>query len=143
MILEKIQFDYNSAKIKTESMPIVEAVAATLKGHPEFTLVEIQGHADERGDDTYNLNLTQERVNSVVKALVERGVDKSRLRAKGFGEYCALDTPEGMATLHNETAWEKNRRVEFKILKTKDGPTGVELGCKNATSKGVKSLPVP
>ncbi len=143
VILEKIQFDYNSAKIKTESMPIVEAVAATLKGHPEFTLVEIQGHADERGDDTYNLNLTQERVNSVVKALVERGVDKSRLRAKGFGEYCALDTPEGMATLHNETAWEKNRRVEFKILKTKDGPTGVELGCKNATSKGVKSLPVP
>jgi len=143
VILEKIQFDYNSAKIKNESMPIVDAVASTLKGHPEFTLVEVQGHADERGNDDYNLKLTQERVQSVVTALIQKGVDKSRVRAKGFGEYCALDTPEGAATQHNEAAWEKNRRVEFKIVKTKDGPTGVELGCKNAASKGVKSDPVP
>jgi OOP family OmpA-OmpF porin len=143
VILEKIQFDYNSAKIKSESMPIIDAVAATLKGHPEFTLVEVQGHADERGNDDYNLKLTQERVNSVMNAMIAKGIDKSRLRAKGFGEYCALDTPEGAATLHTEEAWEKNRRVEFKIVKTKDGPTGVELGCKNASSKGVKSDPVP
>lgn len=143
VILEKIQFDYNSAAIKKESLPIVDAVASTLKGHPEFTLVEVQGHADERGNDDYNLKLTQERVQSVVNALVQRGVDKSRVRAKGFGEYCALDNPDGTATQHNEAAWEKNRRVEFKIVKTKDGPTGVELGCKNAASKGVKSDPVP
>ena len=143
VILDKIQFDYNSAKIKTESMPIVDAVGSTLKGHPEFTLVEIQGHADERGNDDYNLKLTQERVNSVMVALQQRGVGKDRLRAKGFGEYCALDTPEGASTQHNEAAWEKNRRVEFKIVKTKDGPTGVELGCKNAAGKGVKSDPVP
>ncbi len=143
VILEKIQFDYNSAAIKKESLPIVDAVAATLKGHPEFTLVEIQGHADERGNDNYNLKLTQDRVNSVMKALQERGVGKDRMRAMGFGEYCALDTPEGVATIHNEAQWEKNRRVEFKIVKTKDGPTGVVLGCKNAEQKGVKSPPVP
>ncbi|GAC1354365.1 MAG: hypothetical protein NVSMB47_07650 [Polyangiales bacterium] len=136
VILEKIQFDYNKATIKPESMPIVEQVAATLKAHSEFTLLEIQGHADERGDDGYNLKLTDERVHSVEKALIERGVEKSRLRYKGFGEYCPLD--QG----HNETAWEKNRRVEFKIVKTKDGPTGVELGCPNAASHGVKSDPL-
>ena len=44
---------------------------------------------------------------------------------------------------HNEEAWEKNRRVEFKIVKTKDGPTGVELGCANAAAHGVRALPVP
>ena len=137
VILEKIQFDYNSAKIKAESMPIIEQVAGTLKAHPEFLLVEIQGHADERGDDLYNLKLTQERVDSVVKALIARGVDKSRVRSKGFGEFCPID--EG----HNETAWEKNRRVEFKIVKTKDGPTGVELGCANAAKHNVKSDPIP
>ncbi|GAC1351453.1 MAG: hypothetical protein NVSMB1_04640 [Polyangiales bacterium] len=137
IILEKVEFDYNSAKIKEKSLPIVDAVAATLKGHPEFTLVEVQGHADERGDDNYNLHLTQDRVNSVMNALSQRGVEQKRTRAKGFGEYCPID--EG----HNETAWEKNRRVEFKIVKTKDGPTGVELGCKNAASHGVKSDPVP
>jgi OOP family OmpA-OmpF porin len=137
VILEKIQFDYNSAKIKNESMPIIDQVAATLKAHPEFTLLEVQGHADERGDDAYNLKLTQDRVNSVMTALTQKGVEKSRLRAKGYGEYCPIDEQ------HNEVAWEKNRRVEFKIIKTKDGPTGAVLGCPNALSKGVKPDPVP
>jgi hypothetical protein len=70
-------------------------------------------------------------------ALIQRGVDKSRLRSKGYGEFCPEDPG------HNEVAWEKNRRVEFKIVKTKDGPTGVELGCANATSHGVSPEPVP
>ena len=73
----------------------------------------------------------------VVGYLVARHVDKSRLRAKGYGEYCPEDPG------HNEEAWEKNRRVEFKIVKTKDGPTNVELGCQNASIKGVKPDPVP
>jgi hypothetical protein len=73
----------------------------------------------------------------VRNALVEKGVEKSRVRSKGFGEYCPIDPG------HNETAWEKNRRVEFKIVKTKDGPTGAQLGCDNAASHGVKPDPIP
>jgi hypothetical protein len=75
-------------------------------------------------------------VNSVVRALVSRGIDHTRLRSKGYGEYCPLD--QG----HNEKAWEQNRRVEFKILKTVDGPTGVELGCPNAVQHFVNPDPV-
>jgi hypothetical protein len=66
-----------------------------------------------------------------------RGVDKSHVRSKGYGEYCPADPS------HNEAAWEQNRRVEFKIVKTKEGPTGVELGCPNAVSHGVSPDPVP
>jgi len=76
-------------------------------------------------------------VNSVMAALVQRGVAKDHLRSKGYGEYCPEDPG------HNAAAWETNRRVEFKIVKTKDGPTGVELGCANAVSHGVKPEPVP
>jgi outer membrane protein OmpA-like peptidoglycan-associated protein len=137
IILEKIQFAYNSAEILPESDKILDAVETTLEHHPEFTLLEVAGHADERGPDQYNLKLTQDRVNSVVRALVDRGLDKSRLRSKGYGEYCPID--EG----HNDAAWEKNRRVEFKIVKTADGPTGVDLGCANATQHGVAPDPVP
>jgi len=72
-----------------------------------------------------------------VRALVARGVEKSRLRSKGYGEYCPLDPA------HNEDAWEKNRRVEFKIAKTKDGPTGVSLGCPTAAVRGVTPEPIP
>ena len=137
IILDKIQFAYNSAEILPASNKILDAVATTFNHHPEFTLVVVAGHADERGNDQYNLHLTQDRVNSVVRALIARGIEKSRLRSKGYGEFCPLDPG------HNEKAWEQNRRVEFKIVKTKDGPTGVELGCSTATSHGVSPDPVP
>jgi len=137
IILEKIKFRTNSAEILPESNKILDAVATTLTHHPEFALVEVAGHADERAGDAYNLRLTQDRVNSVVRALISRNVDRSRLRSKGYGEFCPEDTG------HNEAAWEKNRRVEFKIVKTKDGPTGVELGCPNASSHGTNPDPVP
>jgi outer membrane protein OmpA-like peptidoglycan-associated protein len=119
-----------------QSNEILDAVATTLIHHPEFTLIEVAGHADERASDAYNLKLTQDRVNSVVAALATRGVPRNTIRAKGYGEYC----PEDPA--HNEQAYETNRRVEFKIVKTKEGPTGVELGCANASAHGVKPDPV-
>jgi OmpA-OmpF porin, OOP family len=137
LILKKIKFKTGSAEILPESNEILDAVAATITHHPEFTLIEVAGHADERATDAYNLRLTQDRVNSVMAALVARKVDKSKLRAKGYGEYCPEDPG------HNEEAWEKNRRVEFKIVKTKDGPTNVELGCQAAAIKGVKPDPIP
>jgi OmpA-OmpF porin, OOP family len=137
MILKKIKFRVNSAEILPESNEILDAVATTVVHHPEFTLIEVAGHADERATDEYNLRLTQDRVNSVMAALIARKVNRSVLRAKGYGEYCPEDPG------HNEEAWEKNRRVEFKIVKTKEGPTGVELGCQNAAIKGVKPDPVP
>ena len=56
---------------------------------------------------------------------------------RGYGDYCPLDPAK------NEAAYEKNRRVEFKIVKTNTGPTGVELGCDAASKKGVKPDPVP
>jgi outer membrane protein OmpA-like peptidoglycan-associated protein len=135
LILEKIKFKTGSAEILPASFEILDMVSTTLKHHPEFTLVEIAGHADERSSDEYNLRLTQDRVNSVLRAVVARGVAESRLRSKGYGEYCPEDPG------HNEAAWEKNRRVEFKIVKKDGEPTGVELGCPNALKHGVASDP--
>ncbi|HEY4015352.1 MAG TPA: OmpA family protein [Polyangiaceae bacterium] len=137
IILEKIKFRTDSAEILPESNRILDAVATTLAHHPEFLLLEIAGHADERASDEHNLKLTQDRVNSVMRALIARGIEQSRLRSKGYGEFCPDDPG------HTPAAWEKNRRVEFKIIKTKDGPTGVELGCDNASKHGVDPDPIP
>jgi len=123
IILEKIYFATDSAEILSKSFPIVDAVAATLVGNPQIVLIEIQGHADERGADDYNIRLTSDRAASVRQALIQRGVDDQRIRSAGYGERCAVD-PE-----HNAVAWEKNRRVEFKIIRTDQGPTGVEVAC--------------
>ncbi|MGB0678949.1 MAG: OmpA family protein [Polyangiales bacterium] len=123
LILEKIYFETDSSRIQQRSNPILNAVAATLNGNPHIELIEVQGHADERGKDSYNLRLTKSRAASVVQALTDRGVDPSRLRSAGYGEVCPVDPA------HNKAAWEKNRRVEFKIIRTETGPTGVEVAC--------------
>src|SRR5690606_14060681 len=91
IILEKIYFATDSAEILRRSYPIIDAVAATLAGNPQITLIEVQGHADERGQDEYNLSLTRDRAASVVEALVQRGVARDRLRSAGYGETCPVN----------------------------------------------------
>jgi outer membrane protein OmpA-like peptidoglycan-associated protein len=110
-ILDMVYFEYDKAIIKKESYPILDAVAATLQGNPSINLIEIQGHTDERGDDAYNLDLSDRRAHSVREYLIGKGVDEKRLTAQGYGETQPLDRN------HNEAAWAKNRRVAFLILK--------------------------
>ncbi len=145
-ILQAINFETNSARIRPDSVPIVEAVARTLVGNPQIELVEVQGHADERGNDEHNLRLTQDRAASVVQALVDRGVDRGRLHSAGFGELCRAGYPAqpgqpelnavcqhgGPPWCHSERAWRADRRVVFLILRTSDGPTGVRIACDEA-----------
>ena len=110
-ILDMIYFEYDKAIIKKESYPILDAVAATLQGNPSIALVEIQGHTDERGNDAYNLDLSDRRAKSVREYLIGKGVDEKRLTAQGYGE------TQPLIREHNEKAWAKNRRVAFLILK--------------------------
>jgi OOP family OmpA-OmpF porin len=123
IILEKIYFETDSAVIMERSYPIVDAVATTLINNPQILFIEIQGHADERSSDEYNIRLTTDRAAAVLEALVQRGVARDRMRSGGYGERCPLDPR------HTPEAWEQNRRVEFKIIRTTDGPTGVEVAC--------------
>jgi len=109
--LEPIHFEYNKAIIKRESYYILDAVHASLEGNPDLTLVEVAGHTDERGDDAYNLDLSQRRAEAVVKYLVDKGIDGKRLEAQGYGE------TQPIAKSHTEKAWATNRRVEFLILR--------------------------
>jgi OmpA-OmpF porin, OOP family len=136
-IIEKVQFERGSAKIRKVSSPLLDAVASILKEHPEFSLIEVQGHADASGSAKLNLTLTQARAAAVVEAIVGRGVPKARLRPMGYGMYCPLDPGR------SAQAFEKNRRVEFKIVIAEGKPTGVELGCPEAERNGVSPPPAP
>jgi OOP family OmpA-OmpF porin len=131
VIMEKVYFETDSAEIKPESYGILDAVAATIVGNPQIVHVQVQGHADERASNDYNISLTQERAASVVKYLTDKGVDDSRLSSAGYGEECPVDKG------HNAKAWEKNRRVEFKILETTDGCTNVTIACDKAIALGL------
>ncbi len=113
-ILDKIYFDYNKATIKRKSFGILDAIAATLKGNTDILLVEIQGHTDERGSDSYNLKLSDARAASVKQYLVDKGIDPKRLQSQGYGERQPKDLRK------TEVAYAKNRRVEFVIIKREE-----------------------
>jgi OOP family OmpA-OmpF porin len=110
--MKPIYFETDKDIIKPESFPVVDAVAAAINGNPWIEQVEIQGHADERGDDAHNLDLTERRAASVRRALEERNVLPSKLKSHGYGE------TKPICKEHNESCWSKNRRVEFIIEKT-------------------------
>lgn len=109
VILEKIQFAFDSAEILAESFGLMQQIATALLENPQILRVEIQGHTDDQGDDQYNADLSQRRADSVRTWLVEHQVAEARLRARGYGETQPLirDT--------TEAARATNRRVEFRI----------------------------
>ncbi len=104
-----IEFETDSAKLTLVGKSIVYKVAEVLKKYPHLK-IEIAGHTDSDGDDKYNLELSQKRVDAVKALLVELGIDAKRLKAVGYGESKPLvpnNSPENKA---------KNRRVEFVII---------------------------
>ncbi len=135
---EKILFDIGQATIRPKSDSLLRSLADAIKDHPDIQYVEIAGHADKRGGDYLNLGLTKLRAESVVSRLITLGVDAKRLRGVGYGAYCPISDQE------TELAFEKNRRVEFKILRR----GGKDLtpkwgGCERASGKGMRPKPIP
>lgn len=102
-------FDTNSALLKSGAQSEIERVATILNKYPD-TQINIEGHTDSTGDETYNLELSERRAKAVQGDLTSKGVDPSRMQVKGFGESKPVadnTTAEGRQT---------NRRVSLVIV---------------------------
>jgi len=110
-VLEKIYFETDRSRILPRSYPVLDAVASFLSKTSAIRLLEVQGHADERGSSAHNDRLTADRAAAVKRYLVRRGVSAARLRNRGYGERRPLDRR------HTPAAWSRNRRVEFIVLR--------------------------
>lgn len=106
---ETIRFAVDEAVILPESFAMLDETARVLQEYPEIRELRIEGHSDERGPDTYNLDLSTRRARSVLDYLVSKGVDPERLSSEGFGETRPVDLG------HTEAAWSKNRRTDFFV----------------------------
>lgn len=115
IVLNNIFFDSNKATLRKESNLELEKVIALMKDYPDLK-IEVAGHTDSKGNDAANLKLSQMRAQSVVAALVKKGIDAKRLVAKGYGETVPVadnNLPNGKPDLKG---MQLNRRVELKIL---------------------------
>jgi outer membrane protein OmpA-like peptidoglycan-associated protein len=112
-ILQRVEFATSSDKITgNTSFKVLDAVVGAMKGHPEIFLVEVAGHTDNVGDAATNKALSQKRADAVLAYIVGKGIDKNRLQAKGYGPDAPIaDNKTGLGR-------QKNRRVEFNILKS-------------------------
>ena len=111
-ILKNIFFETDSFRLKSESTEQLLDIVDFMKKNPKL-VVEIGGHTDNQGSESYNLNLSAKRADAVVKYLVDSGIVSSRLKSKGYGFSKPIadnSTEEGKA---------RNRRTEFKILALK------------------------
>jgi len=104
-----IYFDSGSSTIKPESYPVLNNIAEILLEN-SAAMVQIAGHTDSDGSESYNQGLSEQRAASVYTYLVQRGVSASRMTTLGFGE--------GNPVVPNTSAANKamNRRIEFTVL---------------------------
>jgi len=105
--LEPVYFDTDQWVLRTDARASLEVYAEAIRKHPEWGIVTVQGHCDERGTEEYNIALGDRRAAAVKRYLVDLGVTESRLETMTYGE----DRPA--VTGHDETAWRHNRRSEF------------------------------
>jgi peptidoglycan-associated lipoprotein len=103
---EPILFEFNDAALSSSGQNKLAAVADCLKKQPGK--VTLEGHADERGTEEYNLQLSNRRAASVKRYLTDLGVSASSMETVGFGE--VRPAQQGAS----EDAWAANRRVEFR-----------------------------
>lgn len=107
---EKIYFDFDKSDLKAEAQAVLKKKADWLREHPAYSL-RIEGNCDERGTNEYNLALGDRRANAAKKFLVALGIDETRIITISYGEERPADPA------HNEEAWAKNRRDEFRLMK--------------------------
>jgi outer membrane protein OmpA-like peptidoglycan-associated protein len=110
VVMNNVFFDFDKAELKPESHPELNRIVSLMMERIGME-IEVAGHTDAMGPESYNQGLSQRRARAVVTYLSENGIDMRRLKVVYFGESKPVDDNE------TEEGRSKNRRVEFKILK--------------------------
>lgn len=108
VILQNIQFEFNSAALTEDSESGIQMLTEFLQRNPDLK-VELAGHTDNVGSDSYNLKLSSERAEIVKQALVDNGIDATRLTAKGYG------ATQPLVSNDSEEHRAMNRRTEMVV----------------------------
>ena len=113
-IIENILFETNKYNITPEAREVLDKIILVLNTNKNLK-IQIEAHTDSEGSDASNMKLSEMRAKTVSAYIVDAGIDKKRISAKGFGESRLLNNcKDGVPCSEMEHA--QNRRIEFKIL---------------------------
>lgn len=113
IILNPILFDYDKHNIKPQAAFELDKVVAIMKKYPNM-IIKVESHTDSRGNDDYNLSLSERRAQATVQYIISQGIDSSRISGQGFGETRPKVNCGNNCT---EEQHQINRRSEFIIIK--------------------------
>jgi outer membrane protein OmpA-like peptidoglycan-associated protein/tetratricopeptide (TPR) repeat protein len=139
--LSNIHYDFDKWNIRADARPILDSLVAILKSYP--IKVELGSHTDSRGSFSYNDALSQRRAESAVAYIVSKGIDPTRVIAKGYGEHHLLNKCADCVPC-SEVAHQVNRRTEIKVLVGQpiDVPQGFDAsGYKTGDVIDIDKLP--
>jgi peptidoglycan-associated lipoprotein len=106
--IQPVYFEFDSADLTPAARDTLNRLHGWLSAHGK-TIAKLEGHADEHGTTEYNVALGQKRAQAVADFLARLGTDRKRLDAVSFG------SERPAADGHDESAWSRNRRVEFRV----------------------------
>lgn len=111
--IKEIKFDYNKANIRPDAAVELTKIVEVMREYPKMK-IDIRSHTDSRGADSYNLKLSDRRAKATLEWIVKQGIDRNRLKAKGYGETrlvngCSNGVP------CSEEEHQENRRSEFIV----------------------------
>ncbi|MFW6224668.1 MAG: OmpA family protein [Bacteroidota bacterium] len=109
-IVYNIYYEFDSSSLTEQAKNKIDTTIYKILHETPDIIVELSSHTDSKGSDEYNEKLSQRRAQSVVDYLQNKGIDKKRLRAKGYGE------SKPIATNETEEGRAKNRRTEFEVI---------------------------
>jgi len=113
--IENIYYDFDKWNIRPDAAIELDKLVTILEENPTIW-IELGSHTDSRGQDAYNLSLSQKRAESAVQYIISRGIDANRITAKGYGETQLLNRCSNGVQC-TEAEHQLNRRTEFKIVK--------------------------
>lgn len=129
--IEGVEYDFNKATLRPKSMEVLDKIVDLLKLNDNLS-IELSSHTDARGNDDYNLKLSQARAQSCVDYMVSKGIGIKRMIAHGYGETRPIIIQSVIDKMVDkspefEAAHQKNRRTAFRVI----GETNVNV--KNTT----------
>ncbi len=118
--IKPIHFDFNKSNIRPDAAKELDKVVKIMQDNPGM-VIELRAYTDQRGDDAYNLKLSDSRARSSADYIISRGISKSRISGRGYGEanpiYTEKQILEKKSEEVREALYEKNRRTEFIVVK--------------------------
>ena len=112
--IKEIKFDYNKANIRPDAEVELTKIVEVMRGYPKMK-IDIRSHTDSRGADSYNLKLSDRRAKATLEWIVKQGIDRKRLKAKGYGETRLVNgCSNGVPCTEEEH--QENRRSEFIVV---------------------------